>query len=127
MSLMEMSFSGAILVLVILAVRVVLKNRLPKITFTALWILVLFRLLVPFSIPFSWSVYAFLPDVDVVMEQVQHFAQGVYENIVYGEAGYERYTGEGDEEDFQRHLCGKWIMRYAVQEKQDWHGSRNQH
>ena len=100
MSLMEMSFSGAILVLVILAVRVVLKNRLPKITFTALWILVLFRLLVPFSIPFSWSVYAFLPDVDVVIEQVQHFAQGVYENIVYGEAGYERYTGEGDEEDF---------------------------
>ena len=87
MSLLEMSFSGAILVLTILAVRAVLKNRLPKITFTVLWMVALLRLLVPFSIPSAWSVYAFLPSADSVTEQAQRFAQGVYEKYAGERAG----------------------------------------
>lgn len=82
MNLMEMSFYGAILILVILTVRAVLKNRLPKITFTALWMLVLLRLLVPFSISSAWSVYTFLPSMDSVTEQARHFVQAVYEKYV---------------------------------------------
>lgn len=78
MSLMEMSFYAAILILIILAVRAVLKNRLPKIAFTALWMLVLLRLLVPFSISSAWSVYTYLPNVDSVTEQAQRFVQAVY-------------------------------------------------
>lgn len=90
MSLMEMSFYGAILILVILAVRAVSKNRLPKITFTVLWMIVLFRLLFPFSLASAWSVYTFLPGADSVTEQAHRFAQVVYE----------KYAGEGVMEDF---------------------------
>lgn len=72
MSLMEMSFSGAVLILVILAVRAGFKNRLPKMTFAALWMIALFRLLIPFSISSSWSVYTFLPDAESIVGQTQH-------------------------------------------------------
>lgn len=63
MSLIEMSVSGTVLILVILAVRAALKDRLPKRTFAVLWMVALFRLLVPFSVPSAWSVYTFLPNV----------------------------------------------------------------
>lgn len=75
MSLMEMSFYGAVLILIILAVRAGLKNRLPKITFIVLWMLALLRLLVPFSISSAWSVYTYLPDADSVTEYAQRLAQ----------------------------------------------------
>lgn len=48
MSLAQMSFSGAVLILVIVLVRVLLIHKLPKKTFLALWAVVLLRLLVPF-------------------------------------------------------------------------------
>lgn len=60
MSLMAMSISGAVLILVILAVRAALKDRLPKRTFAVLWTAALLRLLIPFSVPFSWSAYTLL-------------------------------------------------------------------
>ncbi len=63
MSLIEMSVSGAVLILVILAVRAALKDRLPKRTFAVLWMAALLRLLVPFSVPSAWSAYTFLPNV----------------------------------------------------------------
>ncbi len=60
MSLMAMSISGAVLILVILAVRAGLKSRLPKRTFAVLWTVALLRLLLPFSVPSSWSAYTLL-------------------------------------------------------------------
>ncbi len=60
MSLIQMSFSGAVMILVIFAVRTAAINRLPKKLFILLWELVLLRLLVPFSIPSVISVYTFL-------------------------------------------------------------------
>ena len=45
MSLMAMSISGAVLILVILAVRAGLKGRLPKRTFAVLWTVAIFRAL----------------------------------------------------------------------------------
>ena len=51
MSLLEMSFSGAILVLMIVVVRAVAIHRFPKKIFLALWIMAVVRLLVPFSVP----------------------------------------------------------------------------
>lgn len=57
-SLWERSVSGAVLILVVIAVRSVTINRLPKRTFLALWGIVLFRLLVPVSVSSVWSVYA---------------------------------------------------------------------
>lgn len=53
MSLLEMSFSGAILILMIVVVRAIAIHRFPKKVFLALWIIALARLLLPFSVPVS--------------------------------------------------------------------------
>lgn len=58
MSLMQMSISGAIMILAIIAIRALAINRLPKKTFIALWGIVLLRLLVPFSFPSPFSAYS---------------------------------------------------------------------
>ena len=51
MSLLQMSIAGGILILVILVLRALLLHRLPKKTFTALWLVAVARLLVPYSLP----------------------------------------------------------------------------
>lgn len=58
MSLLQMSFSGAVLTIVIAAIRTVAINKLPKKTFLILWGIVLFRLLIPYSAPSAFSVYS---------------------------------------------------------------------
>lgn len=56
-----MSFSGAVLIIVIAAVRAVAVNVLPKKTFLILWGIALFRLLIPYFVPSPFSVYTLLP------------------------------------------------------------------
>ena len=58
MSLWQMSVSGAVMILVIVVLRALLLNKLPKRTFLVLWKIALARLLVPFSVPFGGSFYA---------------------------------------------------------------------
>ena len=60
MSLLEMSLSGAVMILVIVVIRALVINRLPKKTFLALWGITLMRLLVPYSVPSTFSVYSLL-------------------------------------------------------------------
>lgn len=55
--LLKMSFAGAVLILVILVVRAILVNKLPKQTFLLLWLVAVLRLLLPFSIASDFSVY----------------------------------------------------------------------
>lgn len=57
MTLWQMSLSGAVLILAVVFVRALLIHKLPKKTFLALWMLVLLRLLIPFSFSSSFSVY----------------------------------------------------------------------
>lgn len=58
MSLLKMSLSGAIMIVVVIVIRALAINRLPKRTFLILWGVVLLRLLAPFSIPSTFSVYS---------------------------------------------------------------------
>lgn len=53
-----MAFYGSIMIIIVLIMRGLLKNRLPKFVFPALWCVVLIRLLVPFSLssPLSMKV-----------------------------------------------------------------------
>ncbi|MDE6847324.1 MAG: hypothetical protein K2J99_16380 [Lachnospiraceae bacterium] len=60
MSLAQMSFYGAVLTIVVMIVRALAINRLPKRTFIVLWSVVLIRLLVPFEITSSYSIYSFV-------------------------------------------------------------------
>ncbi|MDO4336763.1 MAG: M56 family metallopeptidase [Eubacteriales bacterium] len=57
MKLPEMSFYGAVMILIIVIVRAFLIDKLPKKTFLALWMAALVRLLIPFSIPSAASIY----------------------------------------------------------------------
>lgn len=57
MSLLQMSFSGAVFITAVVMIRAAAINKLPKKTFLVLWELVMMRLLIPFSIPSVFSVY----------------------------------------------------------------------
>lgn len=57
MSLWKMSISGGVLILGILVIRALLLHRLPKKAFTALWLVAVIRLLVPFSVPIFGQVF----------------------------------------------------------------------
>lgn len=63
MSLLQMSFLGTVIILLIVVLRAVLINRLPKKTFLILWWIALIRLLVPFSIKSVTSIYALLQSI----------------------------------------------------------------
>ena len=58
MGLLQMSLSGAVMIIAIIIIRALAINRLPKKTFLILWGIVLLRLMVPFSIPSALSVYS---------------------------------------------------------------------
>lgn len=58
MNLLQMSFTAAVMILIITVIRALFINRLPKATFIALWGIALIRLLVPFSLPSPLSVYS---------------------------------------------------------------------
>ena len=71
MNLLQMSFSGAILILAVIVVRAITINKLPKRTFLTLWCIVLLRLLIPFSIPSMLSVYSLVNRTTPVRETVR--------------------------------------------------------
>lgn len=58
MSLLNMSFSAAVLILAIVNIRGLLLHKLPKKTFLALWGVALCRLLIPFEISSRFSIYS---------------------------------------------------------------------
>ncbi len=60
MSLLQMSFSGGILILAIIVIRALAINVLSKKTFNALWGISVVRLMIPFSIPSAFSVYSLI-------------------------------------------------------------------
>ena len=60
MSLLQMSFAGAVMILAITVIRALAINLLPKKTFLALWGITVVRLLLPFSLPSTFSVYSLL-------------------------------------------------------------------
>ena len=63
MSLLQMSFLGTVIILLIVVLRAVLINRLPKKTFLILWWIALIRLLGPFSIKSVTSIYSLLQSI----------------------------------------------------------------
>lgn len=63
MTLLGMSLAGALMALVVIAVRAVALRRLPKALFVALWLLVALRLLVPLAVFSPVSVYGALDRV----------------------------------------------------------------
>ena len=81
MSLLQRSFSGAILILVIAVIRALAINKLPKKTFLALWGIALFRLLTPFTVPASFSVYSLMKRFIPAHSLPESISKGNLENI----------------------------------------------
>lgn len=80
MSLLQMSFSGAVMILAVIIIRALAINRLPKKTFMILWGIVLLRLLVPFSIPSALSVYSLAERGQDPLAQAAYTEQGIDNN-----------------------------------------------
>ena len=60
MNLLQMSLSGAVMILVIVVIRALSIHKLPKNTFLLLWGIALLRLLIPYSLRSAFSVYSLL-------------------------------------------------------------------
>lgn len=102
MTLLQMSFSGGVLILAIVAVRTAAVDRLPKKGLTVLWGIAILRLLLPFSIPSVFSVYSLLGRNDAVYDTIAETpAAGLIPGIVPqtavdgGMAGAARNGGGG--------------------------------
>ena len=85
MNLLQMSFSGAVLILAIVVIRAVAVNRLPKKTFLTLWMIALVRLLIPFSVPSPFSIYSLVnrkvSDVEISDTVTYEYLQPVFETV----------------------------------------------
>lgn len=60
MTLLEVSFSGAVFIIAVVMIRAIAINSLPKKTFLVLWEMVLLRLIIPFTIPSAFSIYTLI-------------------------------------------------------------------
>ncbi len=63
MTLLQMSVSGAVMILVIVVIRALLLHKLPKKAFLFLWGVVLVRLLIPYTLPCPFSAYSLLSEI----------------------------------------------------------------
>lgn len=60
MTLLEVSFSGAVFIIAVVMIRTIAINRLPKKTFLVLWEMALLRLVIPFTVPSAFSIYTLI-------------------------------------------------------------------
>ncbi len=80
MNILQMSLSGAVLILAVVVLRTLAMKRLPKDTFLILWGIVLLRLTVPYSVPSELSVYSWIEknmngrfnDISVIKQPVDN-------------------------------------------------------
>ena len=70
MNLLQMSISGAVMILVIVIVRALAVNKLPKRTFLVLWGVVAVRLLIPYSLQSAFSAYSLLGQLTSIGQAV---------------------------------------------------------
>lgn len=70
MNVLHMSILAAVLIVTIVLIRLLAINKLPRKTFMVLWGLVLFRLLIPVSIPLPFNVNPFFTVADRVIELI---------------------------------------------------------
>ncbi len=71
MNLLQMSLSGAVMILVIVALRALAIHRLPKKAFLVLWGVASARLLIPYSFRSAFSIYSLLGRLTTTAETVR--------------------------------------------------------
>ncbi len=103
LNLLFMSVHGGILILAVLLLRRLLKDRLPKRTFTILWCVALLRLLTPFSVDAPFGVLPVLQDQMAVLQDYglaggENSLTGMFLEGLYSEdpPGYYKITASPD-------------------------------
>ena len=74
MKFLYISLNGTLLIAVIIAIRMIAVNRLPKAAFRVLWLIAAVRLLLPFSVPSPFSLYTW--GGGMLDAALEHFAEG---------------------------------------------------
>ena len=72
---LQISLSGSVIVLAVLALRLVLKNA-PKRAVCLLWMLAVLRLLVPFEIQSDWSMQPPPPQCHKLKDSISKYQKG---------------------------------------------------
>lgn len=68
MTFMQMSFAGAVMILVISLIRMIAVNKLPKRVFLIFWGVAMLRLLLPISVSSAFSIYTIANQNETVQE-----------------------------------------------------------
>lgn len=89
MTIWQMSLSGGMLIVAVMALRAVMLHRVPKRTFLILWGIVALRLCVPVAFPSPYSIWALVPGWTELLEteiepEGNHAAPGNAEQIEKG-------------------------------------------
>jgi beta-lactamase regulating signal transducer with metallopeptidase domain len=88
MGLLQMSISAGILVVVVVLIRSITLNKLPKTTFLILWGVVLFRLFIPAHIPIQLNFYpsvGIFGNVDSFFDVTPEIYNNVTNDLPFGE------------------------------------------
>lgn len=95
MNLLRMSFSAAIIIVVIIVLRALWIHKLPKKMFLVLWSVAVLRLLIPFSFPSVFSVYALIAQNPFMMSWID--GTGIVDllPVFYGEGEEADSSGNG--------------------------------
>lgn len=78
MELLNMSSSAAMLVVMIVIIRALVMNKLPKKTFIVLWGVALYRLLIPFSLPSPFSIYTMEKRIQTAFTEMPSMPRFLY-------------------------------------------------
>ncbi|NSW91749.1 MAG: hypothetical protein HPY74_13955 [Firmicutes bacterium] len=81
-AILSMSITASIAAILIIVFRLMFKNRLPRIFSYALWVIVLVRLLIPFSLTSVLSIFNIIPGAEVIMTQIPQY-HGRDNDILY--------------------------------------------
>ena len=93
MQLWEMSISGGVLIVVILVLRRLFQNKVPKRTFLVLWTVAVVRLLVPVAVDAPWNLHSWLEQIGVTarlgeLAELVQPAEGKADVFVRGKIGW---------------------------------------
>ncbi len=89
-----MSFTGAVIILVTAVLRMLLLNRLPKRVFLALWAVAVLRLVIPVTVPSSFSIYSLAQRNEVLREVVTGISDGDVSNVSLAFIGKQEEVGD---------------------------------
>jgi len=111
MTLLKMSFSGALLIMVVVILRALFINKLPKKMFMVLWGIVLLRLLVPFSVSSPFSVYSLMTQNKGEEQLTEENAADFYES---DPGSYIETADESIEHDITRLIPAEFSQQVTV-------------